>query len=782
MILEYKIMSTRSGSYNRYVDLRVNGRLFPTWVMANFKKFKLDPVERKEGEDPCKIKTKKELRAYQAFFGSYLDYKSPYRDVLIYHGLGSGKTVSAINVYNVLYNYTPGWNVYLLIKASLRNNPWMTDIEEWLKKEDKASRFENIIFVHYDSPTADKQFIEATKNADSSKKNMFIIDEAHNFIRNVYSNINSKTGRRAQIIYDYIIQDKTENEGTRVLLLSATPAINKPYELALTFNLLRPGIFSKSENDFNNMYISTGAYKTVNAEHKNMFQRRILGLVSYYIGATPDLYATKAINYVDVEMSKHQTEIYTHFEDVETAMERRKRKIGMGGETYKSYTRQSSNFVFPYLSQDVNGENRPRPSKFRISEREAQKVDEGKTDLKLEKGSDKYMNVNKYLKAMDIYISTFENYLDDQRKKNKQAGYTLQDDVKKYKDKYNGRFEDFHKNEKKKSNLYEAMYSSSGKMVNMIFNILKSKGPVLVYSNYVKMEGIQIFKLYLKQFGFYHFSDDTKQARGYAYAEYHGGIKDRDERERIRERFNMKENKLGDLVKIIMISPAGSEGISLRNVRQVHIMEPYWHEVRITQIIGRAIRQCSHVDLPMEDRHVEVFRYKSVRANGKWTADQQIDDIAKGKDNLIQSFLDTLKECAIDCALNKNHNMMNNEYKCFQFEEQSLFDKNIGPAYKKDIYNDMKIDNGLNSTTSRVVKVKVMKIKAVKLLSKEDEPVKYSNVQNYWFYDKSGTVYDEKLHYPVGKVAEDDAGIPVKKDKDTYIIDKVIPIPMISQY
>ncbi len=34
---------------------------------------------------------------------------------------------------------------------------------------------------------------------------MLIIDEAHNFIRNVYSNISSKKGKRAVSIYDYII-------------------------------------------------------------------------------------------------------------------------------------------------------------------------------------------------------------------------------------------------------------------------------------------------------------------------------------------------------------------------------------------------------------------------------------------------------------------------------------------------------------------------------------------------------------------------------------------------
>ena len=35
----------------------------------------------------------------------------------------------------------------------------------------------------------------------------------------------------------------------------------------------------------------------------------------------------------------------------------------------------------------------------------------------------------------------------------------------------------------------------------------------------------------------------------------------------------------------MMISPAGAEGINLNNVRQVHILEPYWNEVRIEQKI-----------------------------------------------------------------------------------------------------------------------------------------------------------------------------------------------------
>ena len=187
-------------------------------------------------------------------------------------------------------------------------------MKTWLSSQDHEHRYSNIIWVHYDSPFADVEFMDAVKKTDSSLKNLYFIEEAHNFIRNVYSNITSRKGKRAINIYDYIIQDKKENPSTRVILLSGTPAINKPYELGLLFNLLRPDIFPKSEALFDQYYVDNSTIPTINARTKNLFQRRIMGLVSYYIGATPDLYASQTINFVDVEMSPYQTEIYEYFE------------------------------------------------------------------------------------------------------------------------------------------------------------------------------------------------------------------------------------------------------------------------------------------------------------------------------------------------------------------------------------------------------------------------------------------------------------------------------------
>ncbi len=467
---------------NKYIDLKINGRLFPSWIMANFKKYKLPPIIKDPSKDPCDFKqTKKELRAYQVFISKYLDFKSPYRNVLVYHGLGSGKTASAINVYNALYNYTPGWNVFILIKASLKG-AWLSDLKVWLKKDEYEFRYKNIIFVHYDSPIAEKKFLDAVKNVDSSKKSLYIIDEVHNFIRNVYSNISSNAGKRAQIIYDYIIQDKKENPDTRVVLLSATPAINKPFEIGLLFNLLRPGIFPKSENQFNHLFITDANYQTLNNTNKNLFQRRIMGLVTFYIGSTPDLYATKTLHYVDIPMSDYQQDVYTSFEEYEEMLARKmKFRDKKGPSLYKSYTRQSCNFVFPAISQRINGEARPRPGKFRVSEREAMKLSEGKESLKAEKGSDKFMNVSKYVQAMDTFINSFDAYLEEADKKDVKSGHTILNDIKTFKDKYQHNFLEFDKKEKKKSELYKAMRECSGKITNIIFNIMTSPGPVLVY-------------------------------------------------------------------------------------------------------------------------------------------------------------------------------------------------------------------------------------------------------------------------------------------------------------
>jgi len=779
---------------NVYPNLKINGRIFPVWILKNFAKYKLPEIIRKDDEDPCQIKTKLELRKYQEFVGTYLDYKSPYHDILLYHGLGSGKSATAINIYNVLYNATSGWNVFLIIKASLHDNPWESDLKKWLGQQDYEHRYANIKWVHYDSPYADTEFMDIVKKTDSTLKNIYIIEESHNFIRNVYSNLASKKGRRAVNIYDYIIQDKKDNSSTRVVLLSGTPAINKPFELGLMFNLLRPGIFPKSEVLFNQIYVNNSTIPSINPQTKNMFQRRIMGLVSYYIGATPDLYATQTTHYIDVKMSQYQTDIYEFYEEEEAkiaqkAKLRAKSSQSSQSETYKTYVRQSSNFVFPPIDQIVTGETRPRPSKFKIGEKEMEMLLKTKDTEMIKKTLSSQSQG--YFKMLDKFKDSFNKHLEAIYIAELDSKLNIKSDSEKF-IKYES-WEEYWEKEKDKSELIKEMYRCSAKFINIIFYVIKSTGPVLIYSNYVLMEGIDMLKIYLKYFGFDSFKNPNSKDY-FRYGEFHANISREVKKETIRIE-NEKDNVHGKLIKIVMFSPAGAEGISLESITQVHLMEPYWHEVRMIQMIGRAIRQCSHKYLPIKERHVDIYRYRSVKHNVKVieiiegqtskkekkiiedfndlkTVDFEIQEIASSKNNLISTFLDSVKEVAIDCELFKAHNMMGSKYRCFQFNEISLFDKNIGPAYKEDAIEDMKISNGSNSTNSITIKVKVIKIRGI--IESNDKDILY-----YWYNQETGVVYDFDLNYPLGRIKYDIDGIPEKLNKDTYRIE-IIEIPSIK--
>lgn len=773
-----------------FPNFKKDGRLFPLWILQNFKKYKLDPLILTD--DDCNIKKNEynnknvlELRKYQEFVGSFLDYRSPYRNILLYHGIGSGKTAAAINIYNMLYNYNPDWNVFILVPSTLKNE-WLGEIKKWINKPDKEGRKKNIEFISYNSPVSDKQFLDLVNSSDSNKKNLFIIDEVHNFISRVYTNIKEKKGKNALTIYDYIKKDKDNNGDTRVVLISGTPIQNYSYELVLLFNLLRQDIFPTNISEFEELYIKSGKYSYINPNTKNMFQRRILGLVSYYKLPEGTSVAKEKIKIKKVPMSKYQEEIYSHFELIENELKKKNIKLSTNSSnTYSIFTRHACNFVFPFINKKINGENRPRGNNINLNDEILDKYFDGKKEIilnKIEKTYNKKIMNSKmkkiilFEKEINEYIKNLVIYLDKINENDKLKKNTIYDDIEVYKNKYKMKFNKFWKNYNNKSNLLTELYNLSCKMTCCLFNIIKSKGLIIFYSSFVKMEGIEIFKLYLKYIGYTNYND--KKNKGidfYRYIEYHGNI-DTDQKLANKTIFNDNENLYGKNVKIIIISPSVSVGISFFNVRQIHILEPYWHETRIKQIIGRGNRNCSHKLLPIDERNIEIFRYLCTYQNKeKLTTDEIIYNKSTNKQYLIDSFLNILKEVSVDCNLFKEHTMYDKKYKCFQFNESSYFDNNIGPSYKHNVYLDKKINDGLYSINSEVKKIKVIKINAVK----KYENNKYSSSKVYWYNNTTGVVYDYELDYPIGKISLIN-NIPNKLDKDTYIIDELIKIPEIN--
>jgi hypothetical protein len=109
----------------------------------------------------------------------------------------------------------------------------------------------------------------------------------------------------------------------------------------------------------------------------------------------------------------------------------------------------------------------------------------------------------------------------------------------------------------------------------------------------------------------------------------------------------------GEQVKVVLISLAGSEGLDLKYIRQVHILDPWYNMNRIEQIIGRAVRTCSHKDLPFAKRNVELYLYGSLlREEREEAVDLYVYRLAELKAVQIGNVSRIIKEVAVDCILN----------------------------------------------------------------------------------------------------------------------------------
>lgn len=121
-------------------------------------------------------------------------------------------------------------------------------------------------------------------------------------------------------------------------------------------------------------------------------------------------------------------------------------------------------------------------------------------------------------------------------------------------------------------------------------------------------------------------------------------------------------NKDGHGIKVILISRAGAEGIDLKFIRQVHILDPWYNMNRLEQIIGRAVRNLSHKDLEFEKRNVEIFMYGTIlgKANKEEAADLYVYRLAELKAVQMGKISRILKETAVDCII--NHDQTNFTY------------------------------------------------------------------------------------------------------------------------
>ena len=215
---------------------------------------------------------------------------------------------------------------------------------------------------------------------------------------------------------------------------------------------------------------------------------------------------------------------------------------------------------------------------------------------------------------------------------------------------------------KKDALKYENIGTFSIKFLKIIRKINSAEGPTFVYSSFKELGGLKCFIKFLEYHGWKNYITYGIGKKRFAIW---SGDEDDKTKDEIKYIFNQKSNADGSNIKLMLGSPSIKEGVSLLRVEQVHIMEPYWNMSRMLQIMGRAIRFCSHKDVPKNKRQVDVYLYLSTFPEKKdKTIDQYIWNLAQTKSKLITQFEIVLKEAAFDCELFYNRNVYkNDEYK-----------------------------------------------------------------------------------------------------------------------
>ena len=203
-----------------------------------------------------------------------------------------------------------------------------------------------------------------------------------------------------------------------------------------------------------------------------------------------------------------------------------------------------------------------------------------------------------------------------------------------------------------------------------------SEGIILIYSQYID-SGLIPMALALEEMGFTRYGENSKplfKTNPSPIIDVRTMKEPTDKKNFIPARYSMitgdgrlspnndfevkgltnDNNKDGNKIKVVLISKAGSEGIDLKFIRQVHILEPWYNMNRIEQIIGRAVRNFSHKDLEFEKRNVQIFMHGTILGDEKneESADLYVYRVAEFKAIQIGKVSRILKESSVDCIIN----------------------------------------------------------------------------------------------------------------------------------
>lgn len=676
--MESKNSENNDDLFNYYPNIPENYYL-SNMLKKEFSNLKLTGAEQKPPRgQPLK---------HQDFIRKYLSPVTPNDKMLIFHGLGTGKTCLAVFAYEfskkfqnsaLFSNFNNNQKIneqqkkaLVIVRGPNSKKNFIRELSNFctagdyvpsndlikgidkneprryvkLTQNQRFLRTMKLVRQNYSIETFIKFATELSKMSDERIKKMFsntyiIIDEVHNLR---YQPRESKVN-----LYDNFHRLLHLVENTKILLLSATPMRDQPEEITSIANLLLPLSNQLDPKKFKRDFLSEEGFLLDDKKPKlrEMFQ----GWISYvrsmestvkkeFMGnvQTPFM---RHIATVPHKMHEFQNKTYlecwqeekkSNPDEINDADDDDEDEQSEGGEGLYEKSRQASLFVFP-------------DRKF------------GKEGL----------NSRKW-----IYIDrkNVAHLTADMIKELTKYGTTNKDKLR-------------------------ALAEYSQKYAYIIEQILNHPDEkVFVYSTFVRGSGALVFGALLTIFDFNHINTDNLFSQGPG-DEGEETMEEKsmtsDVEENVIERltpnknrfaiitgtnltpaiadnlinrvYNHPDNTKGEYLKIIIGSHVVGEGLSFKCVRQLHVVSPHWNNSVTEQAIGRGIRAFSHDMLPPEERYIKIYRHASVPQKGntvenKDSIDMTMYKLSEDKDVKIKGIERVMKESAVDCILNRNRNI-----------------------------------------------------------------------------------------------------------------------------
>jgi hypothetical protein len=775
-------------------------------IMANKKEFhevrydKMDEFTVEEYANRiCSEGDVFELAPHQLFARNFLSALTPYKSLLLYHGLGTGKTCSAISVSEEMRDYMKDTGVnkriYVVAAPTIRLNfkqqlynssklvlnretgvwsmntcmgkkllkelrikpvsPNITRDQESIMRESIIARIKSLIqktysFIGYEKLRLiiDETLVgRAAKSTQSTLANiseqqiqrirarfddtLIVIDEVHN-LRTTGENESDDAKMTGKLLT--LVARHTRN--MRMLLLTATPMYNSPKEIIWLINLMRIND-NRPEISHDKVFVGTGTDETIRtvtdddpsrsaySSGKEILKSASYGYISYVKGENPFTFPYRiypkdhspdhsffsdseegggrvipfpTMNYNGLRYPTADIATQIRFLDIYLTP--------IGEEQQKVYSRCIDKL------KDQRDDSRPEMAASdsdsdsnddRVSESESESESESDVDedadaspgLKPKAVAPKPSGYDeiatkfgfKSRSALQSLTMSFpppagmsESEVDPKTLVG-QSGFKQvmtavpigQEAIKyKYKD---GAQRVFSRDQ---------IGRWSNKISSVCKHALECDGIVLVYTEYIEGGAVPV-ALALEEHGFKRFGGNNllmnptptnpnpasgKRAPTYTMITGNKMLTPTS----VVSVATAKNNTKGEIIKVIIITKAGSEGIDLKNIRQVHVIDPWYNLSLIEQVIGRAVRNCSHVDLPFEHRNVCIFIHgtrlpasatdvgSGAGASSGTGEEVEALDVsllhhAESKAKRIGNVNAILKKHAVDCNLNKGYNV-----------------------------------------------------------------------------------------------------------------------------